>query len=146
MSLAGELQDLVGAEYGVSDWVTIEQSRIQQFADATEDHQWIHVDPDRAAEGPFGRTIVHGYLTLSLLPRYAPTPDIDGVRMGINYGLDRVRFITPIPVGARIRFRTTIVEVTEFPGGAQLKLKVTVELEDAERPACVVESLVRLYE
>lgn len=146
MSLAGELQNLVGTEYGVSDWVTIEQSRIQQFADATEDHQWIHVDPDRAAEGPFGRTIAHGYLTLSLLPRYAPTPDIDGVRMGINYGLDRVRFITPIPVGSRIRFRTTIAEVTEFPGGAQLKLSVTVELEDAERPACVVESLVRLYE
>ncbi|VAW01729.1 Acyl dehydratase [hydrothermal vent metagenome] len=146
MSLIDELEDLVGTEYGVSDWVVIEQSRVQQFADATEDHQWIHVDPDRAAEGPFGGTIAHGYLTLSLLPRYAPTPKIAGVRMGINYGLDRVRFITPIPVGGRIRFRTTILEVTEFPGGAQLKLNVTVELEGAERPACVVQSLVRLYE
>ncbi len=146
MSLIDEVEDLVGTEYGVSDWVAIEQSRVQQFADATEDHQWIHVDPERAAEGPFGGTIAHGYLTLSLLPRYAPTPEIAGVRMGINYGLDRVRFITPIPVGGRIRFRTTILEATEFPGGVQLKLNVTVELEGAERPACVVQSLVRLYE
>lgn len=146
MSLLAEVEPLVGSEFGVSDWVTIEQSRIQQFADATGDHQWIHVDPDRAAEGPFGGTIAHGYLTLSLLPRYAPTPEVAGVRMGINYGLDRVRFITPIPVGGRIRFRTMILEAAEFPGGVQLKLKVTVELDGADKPACVVESLVRLYE
>jgi acyl dehydratase len=146
MSLVDEVQPLIGTEFGVSEWVTIEQSRIQQFADATEDHQWIHVDPDRAAEGPFGGTIAHGYLTLSLLPRYAPTPEIAGVRMGINYGLDRVRFITPIPVGGRIRFRTTILEAAEFRGGVQLKLKVTVELDGANKPACIVESLVRLYE
>lgn len=146
MALIDKLRPLVGADLGVSDWVTIEQTRIQRFADATDDHQWIHVDTDRAAQGPFGGTIAHGFLTLSLLAHHAPKPDIEGVGMGINYGLDRVRFITPVFAGAQIRFRTTVLAVTEFPDCAQLKLKVTVELDGAERPACVVESLIRLYE
>jgi acyl dehydratase len=140
------LQALVGTEIGVSDWMEITQERIEAFADATDDHQWIHVDPERAAAGPFGTTIAHGFLTLSLLVPLAgqvPLP-VPEPRMGINYGLDKVRFISPVPSGGRIRARVAIGEVAEVPGGLQVKRVVTMELEGAERPAMVAESLVRL--
>jgi acyl dehydratase len=140
------LEGLVGSEIGVSEWMTIAQERIEAFAAATDDHQWIHVDPERAATGPFGTTIAHGFLTLSLLVPLAgqvalPVPE---PKMGINYGLDKVRFISPVPAGGRIRARVVIGEVTEVPGGLQVKRVVTMELEGAEKPAMVAESLIRL--
>jgi acyl dehydratase len=140
------LQELVGSEIGVSEWMEITQERIGAFAAATDDHQWIHVDPERAAAGPFGTTIAHGFLTLSLLVPLAgqvPLP-VPEPKMGINYGLDKVRFISPVPSGGRIRARVAIGEVAEVPGGLQVKRVVTMELEGAERPAMVAESLVRL--
>lgn len=137
---------MVESEVGVSGWVVIEQERIQRFADATGDQQWIHVDSEKAATGPFGGTIAHGFLTLSLVAQHAPMPQVEGVAMAINYGLDRVRFITPVPAGGRVRFRTKIVSVTEIATGVQLKTEVTVELEGSQKPACVAEMLVRLYE
>lgn len=146
MALLELLSPMVGSEVGVSEWVVIEQERIQQFADATDDQQWIHVDAERAAAGPFGGTIAHGFLTLSLVAEYAPMPQVAGVAMAINYGLDRVRFITPVRVGGRVRFRTKIVSATEVVAGVQLKTEVTVELEGSQKPACVCELLVRLYE
>lgn len=142
------LKALEGTEVGVSDWFEIDQNRVDAFADATLDHQWIHVDPDKAARGPFGTTIVHGFLTLSLLVHLQTQTElpVEGVRMGINYGLDKVRFITPVPVGGRIRARRTVVEVTEAGDGAvQVKSSVTVELEGSERPACVAEPIARYY-
>ena len=141
-----ELQALVGTEIGASDWMEITQERIEAFADATDDHQWIHVDPDRAAAGPFGTTIAHGFLTLSLVVPLAgqvPLP-VPEPRMGINYGLDQVRFITPVPSGGRIRARVAVGDVSEVPGGLQVKRVVTMELEGAEKPAMVAESLIRL--
>ncbi len=145
MGLAEDLAGKVGTEVGVGDWHTITQEQIDGFADATLDHQWIHVDLEKAAAGPFGKPIAHGFLTLSLLSAIAPTVDVGEVRMGINYGLDRVRFITPVPVGSRVRARSVLREVKEVTGGYQLKSEVTVELEGSERPACVAETLVRLY-
>lgn len=145
MSVVDDLKAQIGEEIGLSDWFTISQERIQQFADATDDHQWIHVDDEKAAKGPFGTTIAHGFLTLSLLPALTPALDIPGVRMGINYGLDRVRFISPVPTGSRVRARSRLVSVAEVPGGLQLKSEVTVELEGSEKPACVAEALSRLY-
>jgi acyl dehydratase len=140
------LMALVGSEIGVSQWEVIDQDRIDAFAGATGDHQWIHVDTVRAAQGPFGGTIAHGFLTLSLIPALlvdqqlpVPTP-----RMGINYGLDRTRFITPVPAGSRVRARTRLDEVTEVAGGVQLKRTVTVELEGSDKPALVAETLTRL--
>jgi acyl dehydratase len=140
------LMVLVGSEIGVSQWEVVDQDRIDAFAGATGDHQWIHVDRERAAQGPFGGTIAHGFLTLSLIPTLladqqlpVPTP-----RMGINYGLDRTRFITPVPVGSRVRARTRLDEVTEVAGGIQLKRTVTVELEGSDKPALVAETLTRL--
>ncbi len=145
MSTVEELAARVGEELGVSDWLTITQDRIDQFADATNDHQWIHVDADKAALGPFGTTIAHGFLTLSMIPDLAPSFDVEGVRMGINYGLDRVRFISPVPTGTRIRARSKLLSVDEVAGGIQAKTEVTIELEGSEKPACVAETLTRLY-
>lgn len=145
MSVVEDLKKQIGEEIGLSEWFTISQDRIQQFADATDDHQWIHVDADKAAMGPFGTTIAHGFLTLSLLPALTPALDIPGVRMGINYGLDRVRFISPVPSGSRVRARSMLMSVDEVPGGIQLKSEVTVELDGSEKPACVAEALSRLY-
>lgn len=145
MSVVDDLKAQIGQEIGLSDWFTISQERIQQFAEATDDHQWIHVDSEKAASGPFGTTIAHGFLTLSLLPALTPALDIPGVRMGINYGLDRVRFISPVPSGSRVRARSQLMSVEEVPGGLQLKSEVTVELEGSEKPACVAEALSRLY-
>jgi acyl dehydratase len=138
------IQDLIGQEL-VSEWREITQDRIDAFAGATDDHQWIHVDPERAAAGPFGTTIAHGYLTLSLLvPLFADAlPPLDDRRMGLNYGLDRVRFPAPVPVGSRIRGRFTIESVEEVPGGFQAHVKATVEREGHEKPVCVAEPVYR---
>jgi acyl dehydratase len=139
-----DLQARVGSTIGVGEWVTITQERIDAFADATDDHQWIHVDGDRAAAGPFGSTIAHGFLLLSLIPAIAPSVDLPA-RMAINYGLDRVRFITPVPTGSRVRAHAVLEEVAEVPGGVQTAAEVTIELEGSERPACVARCLARFY-
>lgn len=145
LSLDG-LKAAAGTELGVSDWLEIDQERIDRFAEATGDHQWIHVDPIRAESGPFGTTIAHGYLTLSLLPYFAvQNYRIEGGRMSVNYGLNKVRFITPVPVGSRLRGRTELVTVDELESGAQLSFRTTIEIEGAERPACVAETLSRQY-
>jgi len=142
----GELRALVGQELGVSDWLTVDQRRIDLFAEATDDHQWIHVDPARAAAGPFGATVAHGFLTLSLLPPlFAGGFEIDGIRMGINYGLNRVRFPAPVRVGSRLRGRFKLLAYEPLEGGAQLTVEVTVELEGSSKPACVAESVTRRY-
>ncbi|GAA3203017.1 MaoC family dehydratase [Actinocorallia longicatena] len=134
----------VGTELGTSGWITIDQERIDKFADATEDQQWIHVDEARAAEGPYGRTIAHGFLTLSLISQLGlQVMEVRGVAMGINYGLGRVRFITPVPVGSRVRGRVGLTEAHEVPGGLQITRTITIEIEGETRPACVAESLVR---
>lgn len=141
-----DLQPLVGEELGVSDWLTIDQRRIDLFAEATDDHQWIHVDPVRAAAGPFGATVAHGFLTLSLLPPFfASGFAIDGIRMGINYGLNRVRFPAPVRVGSRLRARFKLLAYEPLEGGAQLTVQVTVEIEGSDKPACVAESVSRRY-
>ena len=141
-----DLQSLVGQEIGVSDWVTVDQRRIDLFAEATNDHQWIHVDPERAAAGPFGATIAHGFLTLSLLPElFATGFAIDDVGMGLNYGLDRVRFPNPVRAGSRLRGRFRLLSYDAIAGGAQLVVEATVELEGAAKPACVAESVSRRY-
>ena len=141
-----ELQGLVGAELGCSDWVLIDQARIDGFAQATGDHQWIHVDPVRAAAGPFGATIAHGFLTLSLVPMLSEsTFTIDDVRMGVNYGMNRVRFVTPVRVGSRVRGRFKLLSHESLEGGAQLVVQVTIELEGSDKPACVAETVSRRY-
>jgi acyl dehydratase len=141
-----ELPALVGRELGVSDWVTVTQERIDRFAQATGDHQWIHTDPARAAAGPFGTTIAHGFLTLALIAEFAQSAyRVDGARMGVNYGLNRVRFPAPVPVGSRLRGRFRLLEVQPIDGGVQLAAEVTVEREGSARPVCVAESLARRY-
>lgn len=141
-----ELRDSVGKHLGFTEWQGMTQERVNQFADATDDHQFIHVDVERAKETPFGGTIAHGYLTLSLMaPVMGELLQVSGVKMGINYGLDRVRFPAPLRVGARWRGGAEIVEVTEVPGGLQVKSKGTIEVEGSDKPACVAECLVRLY-
>ena len=144
MAVIDELTARVGEEIGVGDWVTVTQEQIDGFADATGDHQWIHVDRDRAAEGPFGATIAHGFLVLSLIPAIAPTIDLP-VRMGINYGLDRVRFTAPVRVGSRLRARAVLRGVKEAAGGVQLNSDVTIEMEGSDKPACVAETITLLY-
>jgi acyl dehydratase len=143
---ADELRAAAGSSIGTSDWVTIDQGRIDLFADATDDHQWIHVDAARAEDGPFGATIAHGFLSLSLLSALiAQVYEIDGGKMGINYGLNRVRFTAPVPVGSRVRGHVELLDVSDFDGGVQLTTKVTVEIEGAQRPALVAEWLTRRY-
>ena len=141
------LQPLVGTEIGVSDWFTIDQDRVDAFADATEDHQWIHVDPERAAQGPFGTTIAHGFLTLSLTVRLGSDIELDvgEPRMAINYGLDRVRFTAPVPVESRVRARVELASAEEKGGSLQVKRNITIEREGEERPAMVAEALSRYY-
>lgn len=144
-SSAEEVRAAKGAKLGVSDWLTVTQERVNQFADATGDHQWIHVDIERAAQGPFGGTIAHGFLTLSLLSSLNfQIYRFEGIRMAINYGLNKVRFPNPVRVGSRVRSHCTLAEVTDVDGGVQLALQSTVELEGAEKPACAAEQLVRL--
>ena len=137
----------VGREVATSDWLEVSQERINQFAESTEDRQWIHVDPERAArESPFKETIAHGFLTLSLLSELGKRAmSVGGVRMGINYGLNRVRFVSPVPAGSRIRARFTLATVEEIKGGVQATWNVTVEREGGEKPSCVAEWLVRYY-
>ncbi|MEU6081116.1 MaoC family dehydratase [Streptomyces sp. NPDC047108] len=141
-----ELRSAVGEQLGFSDWLEIDQKRIDLFADATGDHQWIHVDPEKAAAGRFGTTIAHGYLTLSLLPVLVPQlMRVDGVRMGVNYGSNKVRYPSPVPVGSRVRATAKIAGITEVEGGVQLTTSVTVEREGSEKPACVAETVSRFY-
>ncbi|GLF96190.1 MaoC family dehydratase [Streptomyces yaizuensis] len=143
---AAELLAGVGEPLGYSDWLEIDQKRIDLFAEATGDHQWIHVDPDRAAGGPFGTTIAHGYLTLSLLPALVPqVMRVEGARMGINYGTGKVRFPAPVPVGSRLRATAVIGSVTEAGDGVQVTAAVTVEREGGEKPVCVAETVSRYY-
>lgn len=141
-----ELGRAIGEEIGVSDWLEVDQERVDLFADATDDHQWIHIDPERAATGPFGTTIAHGYLTLSLLvPLMHGAYDVQGVRMGVNYGLNRVRFPAPVPVGSRIRARVVLTALDDIEGGVQATWGVTVEREGGTKPVCVAESVSRMY-
>lgn len=140
------LRALVGQHLGYSDWLEITQERVNQFADATGDHQWIHVDVDRAAAGPFGTTIAHGFLTLSLIPEVLPRLlDVRGFAMGVNYGLDRVRFPAPVPVGSRVRAGAVVDEVSEVTGGVQTALTVTFERDGGDKPVCVARFLERRY-
>ena len=142
-----ELLAAVGQPLGHSDWLAIDQERIDLFADATGDHQWIHVDPERAAHGPYGATIAHGYLTLSLVNLFLPQiVEVRGVAMGVNYGADKLRFPAPVPVGSRIRGSGELLRAEEVKGGAvQAVIRVTVEVEGSERPACVVDTISRYY-
>ncbi len=141
-----ELQALVGQELGCSDWLRVDQARIDLFAEATGDHQWIHTDPARAAAGPFGATVAHGFLTLSLLPVLFETGFvIDDVRMGVNYGLNRVRFAAPVRAGSRLRGRFRLLAYEPLDGGAQLTVESMIELEGSPKPACVAESVSRRY-
>ena len=141
-----ELAALTGQEVIVTDWFTVTQQHIDQFADATGDHQWIHVDAERAKAGPFGTTIAHGYLTLSLIAGFSMRSfEVKGVRMGINYGLNKVRFMAPVPVGSRLRARMTLTEASPIEGGLQLAWTTTIEREGSDKPACVAEPLSRYY-
>ncbi len=139
-----EVKAAVGRHLGTSDWLEITQERIDQFADATGDDQWIHVDPDRAAAGPFGTTIAHGYLTLSLSNALLPDiVEVQGVSMGVNYGVGKVRFPAPVPVGGRIRATAELTAADDVAGGVQTTVLITVELEGSDKPACVIESISR---
>ena len=142
-----DLPGLVGQEVGVSDWVEITQERVNQFAEATGDHQWIHVDVERATAGPFGAPIAHGFLTLSLLPQFfAMAMDIRNSRMGVNYGLNKVRFTAPVPVGSRLRARLKLLACEAIDNdGLQMTWGVAVEREGSDKPVCVAESLARRY-
>jgi acyl dehydratase len=141
-----QVNDYVGKELGVSDWHLVTQEQIDEFARVTGDDQWIHVDVERARESPFGGTIAHGYYTLSLAPRFSYAMfKIDGFAFGVNYGLNRVRFPAPMPVGERVRMRATLKSVEEIPGGAQITTELTFEREGGEKPVCVAESLARVY-
>jgi acyl dehydratase len=141
-----ELRGLAGADLGASSWLEITQDRVDTFADATGDHQWIHVDAERAAAGPFGGTIAHGYLTLALvIPLWSEILEVKGVTMGLNYGLNRLRFPAPVPVGAKIRLHARVVSVEEVAGGVQLAVALTTELHGADKPAAVAEALYRYY-
>ena len=141
-----DLRGAIGKHLGYTDWEEMTQERVNQFADATNDHQFIHVDVERAKQTPFGGTIAHGYLSLSLMAYVmGELMHVSDAKMGINYGLDKVRFPAPLPVGAQWRGGAEIVDVTEVPGGVQVKVKGTIEVQGSEKPACVAECLVRLY-
>jgi acyl dehydratase len=142
-----ELKTLVGQEVAVSDWVEITQEQVNQFAEATGDHQWIHLDVERCKrESPFGGPIAHGFLTLSLLPMLMQSSlRMTDVRMGVNYGLNKVRFPAPVPVGSRVRSRTTVLSVEDIAGGAQVTWQVVIEREGGDKPVCVAESISRRY-
>lgn len=136
----------VGEQLGHSDWVSVEQSRIDQFAEATGDHQWIHVDPARAASGPFGACIAHGYLTLALVNLFLPQiVEVRGISMGVNYGCERVRFPNVVRAGSRVRGSAQLVAAEEVKGGVQATIRVSVEIEGEERPGCVVDTISRYY-
>lgn len=141
-----ELLEAVGGNLGESQWLTIDQNRIDKFAEATDDYQWIHVDSESAQQGPYGTTIAHGYLTLSLASRFLPEiVDVQGISMGINYGCNTVRFPAAVKVGSRLRGCGKLMTAEEVKGGVQAVIRITVELEGSERPACVVDSISRYY-
>jgi len=142
-----DLKSALGEHLGYSEWLEITQDRIDKFAEASGDHQWIHVDPERAKAGPFGACIAHGYLTLSLVNLFLPQiVDVQGISMGVNYGSDRLRFPAPVPVGSRIRGGGELIQVEDVKGGVQATIRVTVEVEGQDRPACVVETISRYYQ
>ena len=144
-STVEEIESAVGEEIGTTEWVEITQERVDQFADATDDHQWIHVDRERAAKGPFGGTIAHGYLTLSLIPWFGSqlfAPANPGAKL--NYGVNKVRFPNPVLVGSRVRAKVTVGEVTDLPAGKQLTLRYVIEIEGQDKPGCVAETVVLL--
>ncbi|MCK6065992.1 MULTISPECIES: MaoC family dehydratase [Microbacterium] len=137
---------LAGTDLGWSEWLEVTQDRVNLFADATDDHQWIHVDPDRAASGPFGAPIAHGFLSLSLTVKFwSELFDLEGVTTKVNYGLDKVRFVSPVKVGARVRMNAVIAEVTEVAGGYQFAVDQTIEIEGGSKPAIVARGLYRFY-
>jgi acyl dehydratase len=142
-------QDLlaaVGQHLGYSDWLEIDQQRINLFADATGDHQWIHVDPERAKDGPFGATIAHGYLTLSLANLFLPQiMEVQNVSMGVNYGCDKVRFPAPVLVGSHVRGGGEVLSAAELKGGVQVVVRITVEVQDSDRPACIIDTISRFF-
>ncbi|MFE0473702.1 MULTISPECIES: MaoC family dehydratase [Streptomyces] len=141
-----ELKKLAGGDLGTSEWIEVTQQRIDTFADATGDHQWIHVDPERAKEGPFGAPIAHGYLTLSLfIPLFTELLDVRGVTTKVNYGLNKVRFPSPVKAGSRIRLTARLAEVEDVPGGVQITVEGTIEIEGGAKPAAVLQSLSRFY-
>ena len=141
-----ELLTAAGQDLGASDWLEIDQRRIDQFADATGDHQWIHVDPERASKGPFGSTIAHGYLTLSLANLFLPQlMEVQNVSMGVNYGCEKVRFPAPVPVGSRVRGRGEVLTAEALKGGVQVVVRITVEIEGNDRPACVIDTISRFF-
>ncbi|OQR62574.1 enoyl-CoA hydratase [Streptomyces maremycinicus] len=141
-----ELKKLAGSDQGTSEWIEVTQERVDTFADATGDHQWIHVDPERAAAGPFGAPIAHGYLTLSLfIPLFTELLDVQGVTTKVNYGLNKVRFPSPVKVGSRIRLVGRLTEVEDVPGGVQITVDGTIEIEGGAKPAAVLQSLSRFY-
>lgn len=142
-----ELLDAVGRSLGESEWLEIDQDRIDKFADATGDHQWIHVDPERAKDGPFGACIAHGYLTMSLVNLFLPQiVDVRGISMGVNYGADKLRFPAPVPVGSRVRGSAELIGAQETKdGGVQATIRVSVEIEGGERPGCVIDTISRYY-
>lgn len=135
-----------GESFGPTDWLAIDQARVDRFAEATGDHQWIHVDPARAAEGPFGGTIAHGYLTMSLVNFFLPDlVEVRGVAMGVNVGADRLRFLNPVRVGKRVRGTAEVIAVEEIKGAVQSTVRVTVEIEGEAKPACVIDTISRYY-
>lgn len=141
-----DLESRVGSHLGYSDWHNVSQEQVNTFADATGDHQWIHIDVERAKAGPFGGPIAHGYLTLSLAPMLmAEIMVVKGVAMGVNYGADKIRFMSPVPVGSNVRAGAEVMSVDRFDGGAQYKIKMTFEVEGTEKPACVAEVIYRVY-
>ncbi|MEV7737532.1 MULTISPECIES: MaoC family dehydratase [unclassified Streptomyces] len=141
-----ELKKLAGSDLGTSEWIEVTQERVNTFADATGDHQWIHVDPEKAAAGPFGAPIAHGYLTLSLfIPLFTELLDVQGVTTKVNYGLNKVRFPSPVKVGARIRLVAKLTDVEEVPGGVQVTVDGAIEIEGGAKPAAVLQSLSRFY-
>lgn len=144
MGFKEDLEARIGEVIGVGAWHTVTQADIDKFADATLDHQWIHVDPERAARGPFGSTIAHGFMTLSLIPGIGPGLDVPSATTIINYGLDWVRFVSPVPAGSRVRVVSELAGVSETAKGLKVHERVTVELEDSDRPACVAETVVLL--
>ncbi|NND67827.1 MAG: MaoC family dehydratase [Halioglobus sp.] len=140
------LLEAVGKDLGHSDWLEIDQARINQFADATGDHQWIHVDPEKAAEGPYGKTIAHGYLTLSLANLFLPEiMTVQNTSMGVNYGCEKVRFPAAVPVGSRIRGRGEVISAEEVKGGVQVVVRMTIEIDGSDRPACVIDTISRFF-
>ena len=141
-----DVAGLAGTDLGSTDWLESTQDRVDRFADATDDHQWIHVDPERAKEGPFGAPIAHGFLTLSLAVKFwTELLDVTGVTTKVNYGLDKVRFVSPVKVGARVRMSAVVADVAEVPGGYQLTVDQTIELEGAPKPAVIARGLYRFY-